>query len=171
MSSRLIDLRMADGSRHFGDLPETSDWERLPQAVAQLPGARLTRFLTDDVTEAWLDFEYLGASFSINNQHAQWWFFVSDPACPDEALLQVLDHFERTLWPAAAFARAAGPLAMGSLRAVVYEADGRVSCRDFEDLVEARRYADDAVSEGEDGVVLAFIVDAAFSVVGTGRHY
>lgn len=171
MGSRLLDLRMADGSRHFGELPETSDWERLRDAVAELPGARLTRCLTDGVTEVWLDFDLGGVSFSVNNQHGSWWFFVSEPACPDPVLLQVLDHFEESLWPHAARARAAGPLSAGSLRVVVYEASGRVSTRDFDSPDDARRYADDAASEAEDGVVLSFVFDASFRQIWTGKHY
>lgn len=171
MGSRLLDLRMADGSRHFGELPETSDWARLRDAAAELPGARLIRYLTDEVTEVWLDFDLGGARFSINNQQGSWWFFVSEPACPDPVLLQVLDHFERSLWPHAARARAAGPLSAGSLRVLVYEASGRVSARDFDNADDARRYADDAASETEDGVVLSFVFDASFRQLWTGKHY
>jgi hypothetical protein len=98
----LLDIRMADGSRHFGDLPETYDadqpqWHRLREHVGQLPGARLTGFVTDDVTEAWIDFAHRGHTFSLNNQAGEWWFFVEDPACPDDILGQVLEHFELLL--------------------------------------------------------------------------
>src|SRR5262245_66356926 len=97
-------MKMADGSRHFGDLPETYDvqspeWHRLKDHVDKLTGAKLTSFITDDVTEAWIDFAFEGHAFSINNQHGQWWFFVKDPACPDATLLAVLDHFEPLLNP------------------------------------------------------------------------
>ena len=100
--ARIYDLRMADGSRHFGALPETYDpvtpqWYALRDHVAALAGAVLVGFATDDVTEAWIDFEYRGHRFGINDQHGQWWFFVQDPACPDEVLAEVLDHFERLL--------------------------------------------------------------------------
>jgi hypothetical protein len=98
----LLDIRMADGSRHFGDLPETYDadqpqWHRLREHVGHLSGARLTGFVTDDVTEAWIDFAYRGHTFSLNNQAGEWWFFVEDPACPDDLLKHVLEHFELLL--------------------------------------------------------------------------
>ena len=103
---RLIDMRMHDGSRHFAGLPEIYDvaspqWYALRDHVAQLAGASLRGFVTDDVTEAWIDFEFRGRKFSINNQHGEWWFFVDDPSCPDPVLHEVLDHFERLLAPSA----------------------------------------------------------------------
>lgn len=167
---------MADGSRHFGDLPETYDaeepeWHRLRDGVERLVGARLTAFVTDDVTEAWIGFTYRGHELSINDQHGQWWFFVKDPACPDEILVAVLDHFEGVLNPHAAIARRAGPLAKGSYRVLVYEPDSRITTRDFATLSEAERYADDAASESESGVVLSYLLDDGFQVVRAGKHY
>lgn len=102
---RIFDMRMNDGSRHFADLPETYDtaqpqWYALRDHIAALNGARPTGFVTDDVTEAWIDFEYREQRFSINNQRARWWFFVADPNCSDEVLETVLAHFEALLGPA-----------------------------------------------------------------------
>src|SRR5688572_25919636 len=93
---------MGDGSRHFGSLPESycvnhPEWLVLRDAVPALTGATLAGFVTDHVTEAWIDFEYRGHRISINNQHGQWWFFVDDPTCPDEILHSVLAHFEHTI--------------------------------------------------------------------------
>lgn len=101
---RVIDMRMHDGSRHFGGLPETYDpdvpeWDVLREAVTKLAGAELTGFVTDHVTEAWIDFTFGGQKFSINNQHGEWWFFVQDPACSELLLHEVLDHFEARLDP------------------------------------------------------------------------
>jgi hypothetical protein len=107
----------------------------------------------------------------MNNQQGEWWFFVEDPACPDETLEAVLDHFESLLAPVALHARRGGPMASGNFRVVVFEADGRSACRDFGDLETARGYADDAASEIEDGIVLADVVDERFQVVHRGAHY
>lgn len=74
----LIDSRMADGSRHFGDLPATQDWYAVRAHVAALPGAALTEFICDGVTEAWID-----------------------PACPDSVIATVLTHFAALLCPTA----------------------------------------------------------------------
>lgn len=176
VSHPLFDLEMNDGSRHFGDLPERYDpelpeWRRIRDAVPKLTGAKLTGYVTDDVTEAWIDFRYQGHEFSINNQQGQWWFFVRDPACPDALLVAVLEHFEGVLSPRAALARRVGPLSHGSFRVMVHEADSRVSSKDFTELESARRYADDAASETENGPVHAYVVDSLFRVVASGEHY
>jgi hypothetical protein len=93
---------MRDGQRHFAGLPETYDvevpqWDRLRDHVVLLPGATLTGFVTDHVTEAWIDFAYRGYGFAANNQHGEWWLFVDDPSCPDEILGEVVDHLARLL--------------------------------------------------------------------------
>jgi len=68
--------------------------------VRDLSGARLTGFLEDHVTEAWIDFTYRQHSFTINNQFGEYWFFVDDPACPDAVLAEVTTHFSKILSPA-----------------------------------------------------------------------
>lgn len=101
---RIFDHRMHDGSRNFAGLPEVysaecPQWESLRDHVAALPGAVLTGYVTDQVTEAWIDLTYREHVFSINNQAGEWWFFVQDPACPDEILDEVLRHYEALLDP------------------------------------------------------------------------
>ena len=96
---KLLNSREKDGSRYFGALPETYDaespqWHRLRDHLRALPGAKERGFLTDDVTEAWLDFDFRGHRFTLNNQFGDWWFFVQDPACPDDVLHEVLDWCE-----------------------------------------------------------------------------
>ena len=58
---------MCDGSRNFAYLPESKDWYAVRDHVKKLRGAQLTKFLCDDVTEAWIDFAYRGFNFSIND--------------------------------------------------------------------------------------------------------
>lgn len=96
MKPEFYDIRMADGSRHFAGLPQSKLWEEVRDHVAKLAGARLTGFLCDYVTEAWIDFDYRKHKFSINDQMGEYWFFVTDPACPDDVLREVVGHF-RTL--------------------------------------------------------------------------
>lgn len=91
---RLLMMIMHDGSRHFGSVPQVADWYAVRDHVSRLPGAQLTGFVTDHVTEAWIDFSYAGHRFSINDQFGDYWFFVDDPTCPDAILQQMLDHFE-----------------------------------------------------------------------------
>ena len=88
---------MEDGSRHFGALPQTALWHAIREHVPRLPGAQLTAFVCDWVTEAWIDFAFEGQEFSINDQFGEYWFFVADPACPETVLRTVLDHFAQIL--------------------------------------------------------------------------
>jgi hypothetical protein len=93
---RLFDLRMHDGSRHFFDIPERVDaeppeWHGLRKHLNALPDFQVTGFLTDYITEAWIDFRHQGHRFSLNNQHGSWWAFVDDPACPDAILIRVAE--------------------------------------------------------------------------------
>lgn len=171
---RLFDVRMADGSRHFGELPERYDverpqWHRLREHVENLAGGRLLSFATDDVTEAWLVFSFSGQEFSLNNQQGKWWVFVRDVGCPDELLIRVLDYLERVLAPDTALARGFGPIAAGSFRVVVYDEERRLSFADFVSLEIAAGYADDYASE--DMRIVADVFDDRFRHVGRGQHY
>jgi len=77
------------------------EWVVLTNAInwrlARLEGAQPTGFVGDERVEAWLDFDYRGHHFSVNDQLDEYWFFVADPLCPDDVLLAVLTHFGRLL--------------------------------------------------------------------------
>ena len=88
---------MNDGSRKFAELPQTRLWRDLHDHLLALRGAVVTGILTDDVTEAWIDFTYRGHTFTINNQFGDYWFFVNDVTCPDEILAEVVRHCESLL--------------------------------------------------------------------------
>lgn len=90
-------MRMNDGSRHFADLPEAVFFDEFADHVEKLEGAEIIEFITDGVVEMWLDFDYRGYRFSVNNQFGDYWFFVTDPNCPDEVLLEITDHFRKLL--------------------------------------------------------------------------
>ena len=90
----LFDHRAADGSRQFAEVPDV--WGpavALRDHAAALPGARVTGFVTDHVTECWLDLRYRGHRFTLNTQFEELWLFVDDPGCPDEVLRAVAGHF------------------------------------------------------------------------------
>jgi hypothetical protein len=93
MPEKLLNLTMNDGSRCFGALPQTALWYDVRDHTEKLSGVTLTGLTTDHVTEAWIDFEYRGHNFSINDQFGEYWFFVEEPDCPDGILEQVLAHF------------------------------------------------------------------------------
>jgi len=88
---------MHNGSRHFGDLPQSIGWNRLRKHIKRLKGAEVTNFITDNITEAWIDFTYRGQQFSVNNQLGRYWFFVEDPKCSDMILEAVLRHCQLVL--------------------------------------------------------------------------
>lgn len=97
MSEELLSLIMNDGSRHFGYLPQTVLWYELRYHIQKLNGATVTNFITDNVTEAWIDFSFRGYSFAVNDQFGDYWFFVDNPKCPDDVLKTVLSHCELLL--------------------------------------------------------------------------
>ena len=94
---KLFDHRWCDGSREFVDFAECRSWEELRDHLATLSGAEITGYVTDHVTEVWIDFTYSGQQFSVNNQMGQYWFFVQDPEAPDTLLLAVAEHAARLL--------------------------------------------------------------------------
>lgn len=85
------------GPENFANLPETVFFDKMRKHLRSLDGSVETGLLTDQVTEMWLDFNYNGHSFSINNQYGEYWFFVKDPICPDDVLTRVTTHFESLL--------------------------------------------------------------------------
>ena len=95
----LLHSRARDGTRLFGELPQTVQHEGVRDHVTCLPGAQLTDFVFDGITEAWIDFSFKGHEVSINDQLGQYLFFVKDPSAPDSVLLEVLEHFEGLLGP------------------------------------------------------------------------
>ena len=93
----LVDVRMQDGSRQFAALPEAITWESLRDHIAALADAKITGYLTGQVTEAWIDFTYQGYGMTINNQLGEFWLFVDDPNCPSSILADVASHCEKAL--------------------------------------------------------------------------
>ena len=92
MAEELLNVIMNDGSRQFGELPQTVLWYELRDHIARLDGAAVTGLVTDHVTEAWIDFNYRGHQFTINDQFGEYWFFVEDRECPDDILESILSH-------------------------------------------------------------------------------
>lgn len=88
---------MRDGARHFVDMPEVIFFDDLYEHAEKLAGAAINEFETDGVVEMWLAFEFRGHEFFINNQLGDYRFFVKDPDCPEEILLEIADHFRKLL--------------------------------------------------------------------------
>jgi hypothetical protein len=88
-----LDHRMHDGSRLFAKIPEDFElWDQLRDHLKTLEGVSVTKYFTDDVTEVWIDFDFRGHKFTVNNQFGEYWFFVADPSCDDEILKAVVVH-------------------------------------------------------------------------------
>ena len=92
-----FEIIINDGARHFVDLPELIFFDELYEHVEKLEGAEIIDFEMDGVLEMWLDFEFRGHEFFVKNQLGDYQFFVADPDCPDEILLEVIDHFRKLL--------------------------------------------------------------------------
>ena len=97
MLSDLFENKLNDGSRHFVDMPEIVFFDEVADHVEELDGAEITEFITNGVVEIWLEFEYRGHIFTVTNQFGDYWFFVQNPNCPDEILLEVVDHYRKLL--------------------------------------------------------------------------
>ena len=93
----LLEMKLKDGSRHFVDLPEVVFFDDFANHVEELDGAEITEFMTDGVIEMWLEFDFCGQQFSVTNQLGDYWFFVKDADCPEESLIEVIDHFRQLL--------------------------------------------------------------------------
>ena len=92
MAEELLNFIANDGSRQFGEVPQTVLWYELRDHLEKLDGAAITDFITDHVTQAWIDFTYRGYKFSVNDQFGDYWFFVDEPSCPDDILKSILSH-------------------------------------------------------------------------------
>jgi hypothetical protein len=92
---QLLNRRMADGSRLFGELPQRAVLEAMRDHLSRLPGADLTGFVREGVSGAWIDFSYEGHAFSVNDPFGEYWFYVADAGCPDPPLEAVLAHFRQ----------------------------------------------------------------------------
>lgn len=97
MLNDLLKTKMNDGARHFVDLPEVVFFDEFYEHAEKLDGAEITEFITDGVIEMWLDFEFREHKFSVTNQFGDYWFLVKNPECPDEILLEIIEHFRQLL--------------------------------------------------------------------------
>lgn len=76
---KLLDLRMQNGSRHFGSVPASRLWYEVQNHLTLLSGATQTDFVGLDFVEGWLDFQFAGQRFSMNYECEEYWFYVDNP--------------------------------------------------------------------------------------------
>lgn len=92
MKTRLFNFKAEGGARQFARVPETMTWPDLLSQLQTVPGLTVGNSSIDNTAEAWIEFSYRGHSFKVNNQFGDYGFFVQDPSCPDEILLEVVNH-------------------------------------------------------------------------------
>lgn len=95
-----LNQRMDDGSRLFAIFKFPLSWGILRPHLEQMEGLKVTGFVTDSVTEGWLDFEYFGQRFSINDPLGEFYVFAEDGECSAFILGELMKHF-RKLTPSA----------------------------------------------------------------------
>ncbi len=59
--------------------------------------ADVTSYLSDEVTEVWIDFTYEGRDYTVNNQVGEYWFFANEPVAHQYALADVADRLAKML--------------------------------------------------------------------------
>lgn len=89
----LLKIRLEIGWRHFVDLPEVVFFDDFYDHVEGLDDAQITEFDLDGTIEMSLEFEFRGHKFFIGNQFGDYWFLVEDASCPDEILIEIIEHF------------------------------------------------------------------------------
>ena len=92
MNIPLLNHKAHDGSRIFAELPQNKLWHEMRDHLQNLDGVSIINFMTDNVTEAWIDFRFRGYSFVVNDQFGEYLFFVDDPNCPEDILKEIIRH-------------------------------------------------------------------------------
>lgn len=87
----ITDFILNDGSRHFLSLPQSIRVEDLISRITAFPDMEVTHVLSS-IPESWVDFEFEGQKFSVNDQFGEYWFFVDSPQCPLDILTVLRDR-------------------------------------------------------------------------------
>ena len=88
---------MNDNARHFADLPEVVFFDELTDHISDLNGAELTEFEADGVVGVWIEFNFRENKFFVDNKLGDYRFFVEDPKCEEEILLDLAAHLRKLL--------------------------------------------------------------------------
>lgn len=92
-----LKAKLPNEARHFVDFPEVIFFDEVSDHVENLEGAKITEFEMDGTVEMWLEFRFREHQFFVNNRFGDYWFFVEDPQCPEEILLEIANHFRKLL--------------------------------------------------------------------------
>jgi len=92
----MLNELMKDGSLLFAEISEGITWEQLKYHIEGLEQLYIMDFLTDGVTEAWLDFYYYGQIFSIHSpMMGGYLLYAKDHNCPAFMLMELIVHFRK----------------------------------------------------------------------------
>ncbi|NNE98238.1 MAG: hypothetical protein HKN25_04375 [Pyrinomonadaceae bacterium] len=92
-----LKAKLPDDARHFVDFPEVIFFDEFSNHMETLDGVEITEFEMDGTIEMWLEFGFRKHRFFVNNRFGDYWFFVEDPKCPEEILLEIAEHFRKLL--------------------------------------------------------------------------
>lgn len=90
-----LDVRMQDGSRLFAILKDPLSWKALRDHLETMQSLKILRFVTDGITEGWLDFEYFGHHFTVHDPLGEFYVFVKDAECSSFILGELMTHFRK----------------------------------------------------------------------------
>lgn len=83
---------MADGSRHFAELPDIH-MAAFRKHLQKLAEVQFDEETTDGITEWWLDFTYKGQEFTAHETWGCLRVFSNDAKCPPDILTELMGHF------------------------------------------------------------------------------
>jgi hypothetical protein len=87
-----------NNARHFVDFPvELAFFDEFADHLEDLEGAEITEFDVNGIVDMSLMFEYRENQFLIDIYFDDYRFFVEDAKCPEEILLEIIDHFRKLL--------------------------------------------------------------------------
>jgi len=92
-----LKAKLPEDALHFVDFPEVIFFDEFGDHVEALEGAEINEFEMDGTFEIWLEFTFRENHFYVNNRLGDYWFFVRDPKCPEEILLEIAEHFRKLL--------------------------------------------------------------------------
>ncbi len=92
-----LKAKMNPEARHFVDFPEVVFFDEMSDHIEKLPGCEISEFEADGVFGIWIEFEFSGHKFFVDNAMGDFRFFVEDPKCDESILLEIADHLRSML--------------------------------------------------------------------------
>lgn len=94
---KALDEKMEDGSLLFAELSSEISWVDLRNHFERIDQLLIMKFVTDGITEAWLDFYYYDQHFTIHCPLDIYLVFAQDYDCPAFMLNDLLAHFRAVM--------------------------------------------------------------------------